>query len=131
MKINRIEFKNFKCFPDLILPQKEDDELPNGLFLIQGTTPERSNSFGKTSLVEGILFGFFGPKSLTLSINDLIQFNKNKSETKIIFELDGVDYLLHRILTRNDKSGTQKLKIFIQVDGVWKRDDSIKIVELL
>ncbi len=131
MKINRIEFKNFKCFPELILPQKEDEELPNGLFLIQGSTPERSNSFGKTSLVEGILFGIFGPKSLTLSINDLIQFHKDKSEIKIIFELDGVDYLLHRILTKNDKSGTQKLKIFIQIDGVWKPDDSIKIVELL
>lgn len=131
MKINRIEFKNFKCFPELILPQKEDEELPNGLFLIQGSTPERSNSFGKTSLVEGILFGIFGPKSLNLSINDLIQFHKDKSEIKIIFELDGVDYLLHRILTKNDKSGTQKLKIFIQIDGVWKPDDSIKIVELL
>ena len=53
MKIKRVELKNFKCFPDVVLPKKEDTDLPDGLFLIQGSTPQKSNSFGKTSLVQG------------------------------------------------------------------------------
>ena len=70
MKIKKVEFKNFKCYPNLIIPPDDGGEFPNGLFLIQGTTPQKSNSFGKTSFVEGILFGFFGPQSISLSIDN-------------------------------------------------------------
>lgn len=131
MKIKRVELKNFKCFPDVILPKKEDTDLPDGLFLIQGSTPQKSNSFGKTSLVEGILFGFFGPKSVSLSLNDLITFDKENAELKIIFELDGIDYLLNRIIKRNKKSGSQIFKIFSKIQDKWKPDNSIDIEELL
>lgn len=131
MKIKRIELKNFKCYPYVVLPKNEDTDLPDGLFLIQGSTPQRSNSFGKTSLVEGILFGFLGPKSISLSINDLIMFDKEKAELKIIFELDGIDYLINRIIKRNKKSGSQILNIFIKIQDKWKPDNSIDIEELL
>lgn len=131
MKIKRVEFKNFKCFPDLILPERETENFSEGLFLIQGTTPERSNSFGKTSFVEGILFGLFGPKSTILSINNLITFGQDKGEIKIIFELDGVDYMIQRLLNRTSSSGSQKLRNYIRVNNTWKADNTIKIEELL
>ncbi|MHA1336888.1 MAG: AAA family ATPase [Promethearchaeota archaeon] len=131
MKIERIEFKNFKCYPKLIIPENPEESLPEGLFLIQGITPEKSNSFGKTSLVEGIIFGLFGPGSLNYKVNDLITFKENKCEIKIIFKLDGKEYMIHRILTRNTKSGKHDFKIYIKVDGNWKPDKTIKIENLL
>ncbi len=126
-----MEFKNFKCFPDLILPEREDENFSEGLFLIQGTTPERSNSFGKTSFVEGILFGLFGPKSTILSINNLITFGQEKGEIKIIFELDGIDYMIQRLLNRTSSSGSQKLRTYIRVNNNWKSDNTINIEELI
>jgi len=126
-----VEFKNFKCFPDLILPEREDENFSEGLFLIQGTTPERSNSFGKTSFVEGILFGLFGPKSTILSINNLITFGQEKGEIKIIFELDGIDYMIQRLLNRTSSSGSQKLRTYIRVNNNWKSDNTINIEELI
>ena len=131
MKIKRIEYKNFKCYPKLIIPQNERESFPNGLLLIQGNTPIKSNSFGKTSLVEGILLGFFGPGALKPSINKLITFGKQKGEIKIIFEVDGKDYLINRILTRSRKSGTQTSKFYVRDNGTWKPDDTLKIEELL
>lgn len=131
MKIKKIEFKNFKCYPELIIPQKEDENLPDGLFLIQGNTPQKSNSFGKTSFVEGILFGFFGPQSISLSINNLITFGKKNAEIKIIFELDGKDYMVHRILNRTGKSGTQKQTTYVKSNSIFRPDNSINIEHLL
>jgi len=131
LRINRVEFKNFKCFPDLILPEKDGERFPEGLFLIQGKTPEKSNSYGKTSFVEGILFGLFGPKSTNFTINDLITFLKEKGDIKIIFEINGIEYMVHRILIRNKKSGSQKLNTYIKINSVWKPDNTIKIEDLL
>lgn len=131
MKIKRIEFKNFKCFPEIIIPENEKQELSEGLILVQGATPERSNSFGKTSLVEGILFGLFGPKSTSLSINNLITFGQSEGELKITFEVDGIDYMAHRILRRNKTSGIQKLNTYYKKDRAWRVDTTIDIENLL
>jgi DNA repair exonuclease SbcCD ATPase subunit len=58
MLITKIIFKNFMGYKQLVLPQK-NDELPKGLILISG-----KNSYGKSSILEGILFAFFRTKSL-------------------------------------------------------------------
>ena len=43
-------------YKNLNLP-KGNEELPNGLILISG-----KNSYGKSTILEGILFAFFGPR---------------------------------------------------------------------
>lgn len=131
MRIKRIEYKNFKCYPKLILPKEEGEVFPEGLFLVQGNTPLKSNSYGKTSLIDGILFGFFGPKSLPLKINNLITFGKTEGEVKIIFEVNGVDYLIHRNLIRRGKSGNHKSNFYVKHNGSWRPDDTLDIEELL
>ena len=59
MKITKLNFKNFMGYKQLNLPDGEDD-FPEGLILVSG-----KNSYGKSSILEGILFAFFGSKIFT------------------------------------------------------------------
>ncbi|GAG96757.1 unnamed protein product [marine sediment metagenome] len=56
MQITKLMFKNFMGYKQLSLP-KSNDDLPEGLILISG-----QNSYGKSTILEGVLFAFFGPK---------------------------------------------------------------------
>ena len=56
MNITKLVFKNFMGYKQLELPRANED-LPEGLILISG-----QNSYGKSTILEGILFTFFGPK---------------------------------------------------------------------
>jgi len=131
MKIQKLSLSNFKCFRKVILPDKKNEEIPSGLIIIQGNTKEKSNSFGKTSLVEAILVAFFGPAASNLSINDMITFGENNSEIRLHFSLDSKEYLIIRKLKRGKHQGTQSVKYFQKVGSDFREDPSIKIEELL
>ncbi|MFZ0510088.1 MAG: AAA family ATPase [Candidatus Nitrosopolaris sp.] len=58
MKIVKVEIENFKPYTKVLLPDNNNNQephLPEGLFLIQG-----NNSMGKTSLIQGMLWGLLG-----------------------------------------------------------------------
>ncbi|MHA1377597.1 MAG: AAA family ATPase [Candidatus Helarchaeota archaeon] len=128
MKIQRLSIRNFKCFRRVDLPARPNDEIPEGLIIIQGNTKERSNSFGKTSLVEAILVAFFGHVVSELSISDMITFGEKTAEIKLSFSLDSKEYLIIRKLTRGR---SQSVKYFQKVGTEYKEDPSIDIEKLL
>ncbi|MFX0138104.1 MAG: AAA family ATPase, partial [Candidatus Hodarchaeota archaeon] len=109
MKIQQLILKNFKCFRNAEIPSNKNEQVPNGLIIIQGNTKERSNSFGKTSLVEAILVALFGHVASELSINDMITFGENETEIRLQFSLNSKEYLVVRKLKRGKKQGTQSV----------------------
>ncbi|MEX2682722.1 MAG: hypothetical protein Q6373_014060 [Candidatus Sigynarchaeota archaeon] len=130
MILKRLELTNFKCFPDVVAPSNSNEILPQGLHLIQGVTPEKSNSFGKSSLVEGIMVGIFGPEASTLKIDDLITYGKEQAEIKVAFEVDGVDYLIQRTFKR--KGNKKHIEnIFVKKGGKLIPDTTISIPAIL
>lgn len=128
MKIQRISLKNFKCFPNVKLPASEGEEFPDGLIIIQGNTRERSNSFGKSSLVEALLVALFGHEASDLTYDDMITFGEREAEIKLNLILDGNEYLIIRTLKRNKGASA---KFFIKHGDRFQEDPNINIPELL
>ncbi|MFX1452239.1 MAG: AAA family ATPase [Promethearchaeota archaeon] len=122
MKIQRLSLKNFKCFQKVNIPSNDKDEIPNGLIIIQGNTKERSNSFGKTSLVEAILVAIFGHKGSDLNKDDLITFGENEAEIRLYFELNLNEYLIIRKFKRG---GPSTVKYFQKVKDTFKEDPNM------
>ena len=105
MLITKIIFKNFMGYKQLVLPQK-DDELPKGLILISG-----KNSYGKSSILEGILFAFFGPKVFKgRNAESFITYGaEKKAEIYLYFILENQGYYLYR---KWGRSGSVSVKMF-------------------
>jgi exonuclease SbcC len=94
LKINQVLIENFKPFRSVYLPL--EGELPNGLFIVQGP-----NSSGKTSLVEAILWGLWGPRAIKwMKQEQLIRKTESSCEVTLDFEVEGAKYRIKRGLTR-------------------------------
>lgn len=79
-------------YKQLNLP-KSNDELPKGLILISG-----KNSYGKSSILQGILFAFFGPKIFKgRKAESFITYGiQEKAEIYVYFKLDKRKYYIYR-----------------------------------
>jgi exonuclease SbcC len=92
-------------YKNLNLPQK-DTELPEGLILISG-----KNSYGKSTILEGILFAFFGPKIFKgRNAASFITYSaQEKAEIYIYFTLDNKKYYIYR---KWGRTGSITTKLF-------------------
>jgi exonuclease SbcC len=112
MKLLRIEIRNFKPFIDIAIPSDES-ELPSGLIMIRGP-----NSTGKSSLLEAIMWALWGPDSVELSNDDLINFTSTFCRVVLTFEVAGVQYKIDRYYDPADKTN---VVLFVRTGNVWKR----------
>ncbi|TFG24228.1 MAG: hypothetical protein EU529_04980 [Promethearchaeota archaeon] len=104
MKITKLIFKNFMGYKQLNLPDGEDD-FPQGLILVSG-----NNSYGKSTILEGILFAFFGSKIFTgRKAESFITYGQNKAELSVSFSLDNIKYYIYR---KWGRSGSASVKLF-------------------
>lgn len=94
MKINRVLIENFKPFRRIQLPL--EGGLPEGLFIVQGP-----NSSGKTSLVEAILWGLWGPRAIRwMKQEQLIRKTESFCQVTLDFEVEGAEYRIKRKYAR-------------------------------
>ncbi|MFW9900635.1 MAG: AAA family ATPase, partial [Candidatus Thorarchaeota archaeon] len=104
MIITKINFKNFMGYKQLNLPKGAED-LPKGLILISGR-----NSYGKSTILEGILFAFFGPRIFRgRNAESFITYGAKKSEIYVYFTLDTKKYYIHR---KWGRTGSISTKLF-------------------
>jgi exonuclease SbcC len=99
-------------YKKLSLP-KENDDFPDGLILISGR-----NSYGKSTILEGILFAFFGPKVFRgRNAASFITYGEERAEIYIYFFLDKTNYYIFRKWRR---TGSVSSKIFkMDKNGVY------------
>ena len=91
-------------YKQLNLP-KASEEFPDGLILISG-----QNSYGKSTILEGVLFAFFGPKIFRArNAGSFITYGESKAEITIYFTLDNKKYNIYRKWSR---TGTTSTKLF-------------------
>ena len=104
MKITRLTFNNFMGYRNLNLPSDNDD-FPEGLILISG-----KNSYGKSSILQGILMAFFGPKIFSnRKAESFITYGQDKSDLYIYFILDDKRYYIYR---KWGRTGSTSSKLF-------------------
>ncbi|MFX0041035.1 MAG: ATP-binding protein [Promethearchaeota archaeon] len=105
MHITKLTFNNFMGYKKLNLP-KQNDEFPKGLILING-----KNSYGKSTILEGILFAFFGPKIFKgRNAASFITYGvQEKAEIYVYFTLDKKKYYIFR---KWGRTGTITTKLF-------------------
>ena len=91
-------------YKQLNLP-KASEEFPEGLILING-----QNSYGKSTILEGVLFAFFGPKIFRArNAGSFITYGESKAEITIYFTLDNKKYNVYR---KWGRTGTTSTKLF-------------------
>jgi len=91
-------------YKQLNLPRANED-LPEGLILISG-----QNSYGKSTILEGVLFAFFGPKIFRArNAASFITYGESKAEVTIFFTLDNKEYNIYR---KWSKIGATSTKLF-------------------
>ncbi|MFX0145102.1 MAG: AAA family ATPase, partial [Candidatus Hodarchaeota archaeon] len=105
MQITKLTFNNFMGYKKLNLPKK-NDEFPEGLILISG-----KNSYGKSTILEGILFAFFGPKIFRgRNAASFITYGvQEKAEIYVYFTLDKKKYYIFR---KWGRTGSITTKLF-------------------
>ncbi len=104
MLLTKLTFKNFMGYKQLNLP-KGGEDLPNGLILISG-----KNSYGKSTILEGILFAFFGPRIFKgRNADSFITYGAQKSEIYVYFTLDKKKYYIFR---KWGRTGSITTKLF-------------------
>ena len=104
MHITNLTFKNFMGYKKLTLP-KNMKEFPKGLILISG-----KNSYGKSTILEGVLFAFFGPKIFRgRNAASFIAYGEEKAELTIYFTIDNIKYNIYR---KWGRSGATTTKLF-------------------
>jgi len=95
-------------YKQLNLP-KGSEELPDGLILISG-----KNSYGKSTILEGILFAFFGPRIFKgRNAESFITYGAQKSEIYVYFTLDNRKYYIYR---KWGRTGSITTKLFEWVE---------------
>jgi exonuclease SbcC len=107
MRITRIIFKNFMGYKQLAIPEGNDD-LPKGLILISG-----KNSYGKSTILEGVLFAFFGPKIFKgRNAESFITYGvQEKAEIYLYFSLDKERYYIYRKWRRGSSVSLKMFKM--------------------
>jgi len=104
MHITNLTFKNFMGYKQLTLPKKMK-EFPKGLVLISG-----KNSYGKSTILEGVLFAFFGPKIFRgRNAASFITYGEDKAELTIYFTIDNIKYNIYR---KWGRTGATTTKLF-------------------
>jgi len=96
LKIVRIEIENFKPYKKVLLPSdnNKNSHLAEGLFLIRG-----NNSMGKTSFVQGMLWGLLGDGLMKdQRRKSLVKVGESSCNVDIIFDLSGTQYRINRKL---------------------------------
>ncbi len=103
MHITKITFNNFMGYKNLNIPKK-NSEFPEGLILISG-----KNSYGKSTILEGILFAFFGPKIFRRrNAASFITYGaQDKAEIYVYFTLDKKNYYIYRKWGRTGSIATK------------------------
>jgi exonuclease SbcC len=107
-----LELQNFKPFRQLTLPEN-DDALPNGLIIIRGP-----NSTGKSSLFEAILWALWGPTSVGLTNDELINFTSSFCKVLLEFDIAGTRYKIDRSY---DSARGMSVVLWQYRDDAWKR----------
>ena len=119
MRITNLIFKNFMGYKQLVLP-KNRKEFPKGLILISG-----KNSYGKSTIIEGILFAFFGPRIFRgRNSASFITYGENKAELTIYFTVDNKKYNIYRKWSR---SGATSPKLFEWVKTSYREVENFNI----
>ncbi|MFX0023592.1 MAG: AAA family ATPase [Candidatus Hermodarchaeota archaeon] len=105
MHITKLSFKNFMGYKNLNIPNK-NNEFPEGLILISG-----KNSYGKSTILEGILFAFFGPKIFKgrNAASFITYGEQDKAEIYVYFTLDKKKYYIYR---KWGRTGSITAKLF-------------------
>lgn len=92
----RVEIENFKPYKKVLLPRHDtkNSNLAEGLFLIHG-----NNSMGKTSFVQGMLWGLLGDGLMRdQKRKSLVKVGESSCKVDIIFDLSGTLYRISRKL---------------------------------
>jgi len=98
----------------LNLPQGTE-EFPEGLILISG-----KNSYGKSTILEGLLYAFFGPKIFRgKNASSFITYGESKAEITVYFSIDNKNHYLSRKWSRTGGS-TTKLFEFNKKKNVYQ-----------
>ena len=119
MHITNLIFKNFMGYKQLALPKKMK-EFPKGLILISG-----KNSYGKSTIIEGILFAFFGPKIFRgRNAASFITYGEDKADLTIYFTVDNKKYNIYRKWSR---SGATTPKLFEWVKSSYREIKTFNI----
>ena len=120
MKIFRLQYNNFMGYKFVQLPGVKEN-FPNGLILISGP-----NSHGKSTIVEGILYAFFGSRAFPgKKAEDFINYGEHEAEIYLYFELDDEKYYLHRKWNRSNKKSKKLFKYPDSTSFVSQHRDSI------
>ena len=109
-------------YKQLNLPDGEDD-FPEGLILVSG-----KNSYGKSTILEGVLFAFFGSKIFTgRNAESFITYGQNKAELSVYFSLDNTKYYIYR---KWGRSGSASAKLFeLDKEGIYREIKKFNIEE--
>lgn len=106
-------------YKQLTLP-KNMKEFPKGLILISG-----KNSYGKSTILEGVLFAFFGPKIFRgRNAASFIAYGEEKAELTIYFTIDNIKYNIYR---KWSQSGATSTKLFEWVKTSFREIENFNI----
>jgi len=111
VKLLSIRLRSFKPFHELQLPDDGSD-LPTGLILVRG-----SNSTGKSSLFEAILWGLWGADAVKLDNDELVSFGSASCEVTLVFEVQGIQYKIHRSYGLDKR---MSVTLFTKSKAQWK-----------
>jgi exonuclease SbcC len=112
LKLVRLELQNFKSFKQITVPNN-GDVLPTGLIIIRGP-----NSTGKSSLFEAILWALWGPTSVGLTNDELINFTSSFCRVLLEFDIVGTRYKIDRSY---DPAKGMSVVLWQYRDDAWKR----------
>ena len=123
MKITKIQFNNFMGYNSLILPREQDEELPEGLIIINGR-----NSHGKSTILEGVIYAFFGPQAFKMkNAESFITYGESTAEIYVYFILDKTNYYIYRKWSRSNSSIAKKLFRLNTTSGNYEEIKSFDI----
>ena len=121
MKIVKVEIENFKPYSKVLLPDNVDESihLAEGLFLIRG-----NNSMGKTSFVQGMLWGLLGDGLMNdQKRKSLVKRGESSCKVDIIFDLGGTQYRIIRKLNLKKAKSTSNETDFNEETVLSKKDN--------
>ena len=121
MKIVKVEIENFKPYTKVLLPDNVDESihLAEGLFLIRG-----NNSMGKTSFVQGMLWGLLGDGLMNdQKRKSLVKRGESSCKVDIIFDLGGTQYRIIRKLNLKKAKSTSNETDFNEETVLSKKDN--------